>query len=131
MNKEYKEKLETLQGMEFCNCLKEYIEHNEQLEQENNQLKEQVECLIKQRDDINKNATEHLEKNIDYNHIVKELRSWLEEQKDYLTKIDGQGILLKDDFEFCSMNELYQTGKYSGLSDTLNKLNEIEGGKND
>ena len=38
MNKEYKEKLETLQGIDFCNCLKEYIEHNEKLENENKRL---------------------------------------------------------------------------------------------
>ena len=71
------------------------------LQQENNQLKEQVECLIKQRDDINKNATEHLEKNIDYTHIVKELRSWLEEK-------DNNGY-----------EKLY-------LEDVLSKLNELE-----
>ena len=46
MNKEYKEKLETLQGMEFCNCLKEYIEHNEQLEQENKELHNKIDKAI-------------------------------------------------------------------------------------
>lgn len=59
-------------------------------------------------------------------HNWDELKKWLEEQKDYLTEIDGQHIPLNDSFKFCSMNELYQTGKYSGLKDTLGKMQEIE-----
>ena len=59
-------------------------------------------------------------------HIIEELEKWLEEEKDYLTEIDGQKIPLNDDFEFCSMNELYQTGKYSGLKDTLDKLKQLK-----
>ena len=58
-----------------------------------------------------------------------ELKRWLEERINYLTKIDGQHIPLNDSFEFCSMNELYQTGKYSGLSDTLEKMQELENRK--
>lgn len=46
MNKEYKEKLETLQGIDFCNCLKEYIEHNEKLEQENKELHNKIDKAI-------------------------------------------------------------------------------------
>lgn len=68
---------------------------------------------------------EKLEKN------WNELKKWLEEQKDYLTEIDGQNIPLNDSFEFCSMNELYQTGKYSGLKDTLDKMQELENGKDE
>lgn len=60
-----------------------------------------------------------------------ELKNWLEEQKDYLTEIDGQNIPLNDSFKFCSMNELYQTGKYSGLKDTLDKMQEMENGKDE
>ena len=50
------------------------------------------------------------------------LEQWLNEQIDYLTKIDGQRIPLNDNFEFCSMNELYQTGKYSGFKECLEKI---------
>ena len=46
MNKEYKERLETLQGIDFCNCLKEYIEHNEKLEQENKELHNKIDKAI-------------------------------------------------------------------------------------
>ena len=56
-----------------------------------------------------------------------ELKKYIEEKIDYLTKIDGQNIPLKDSFEFCSMNELYQTGKYSGLKESLEKMQELEG----
>lgn len=58
---------------------------------------------------------------------IDKLEKWLKEQIDYLTKIDGQNIPLKDGFEFCSMNELYQTGKYSGLKDSIEKLQELKG----
>ena len=67
-----------------------------------------------------------------YDYICKlqnnwnELKKWLEEQTEYLTKIDGQNIPLNDSFKFCSMNELYQTGKYSGLKDTSDKMQELE-----
>ena len=64
------------------------------------------------------------------NNIIDELEKWLKEQIDYLTKIDGQNIPLKDGFEFCSMNELYQTGKYSGLKDSIEKLQELKGSEN-
>ena len=60
-----------------------------------------------------------------------ELKKWLEEQKDYLTKIDGQHIPLNDSFEFCSMNELYQTGKYSGFMESFEKMKELEQGKDE
>ena len=50
------------------------------------------------------------------------LNNWLEEQVKYLTEIDGQNIPLNDNFKFCSMNELYQTGKYSGFKETLEKI---------
>ena len=60
-----------------------------------------------------------------------ELKKWLEEKIDYLTKIDGQNIPLKDSFEFCSMNELYQTGKYSGFKESSEKMQELEQGKDD
>lgn len=60
-------------------------------------------------------------------YIIDELEKWFKKQINYLTKIDGQNIPLKDGFEFCSMNELYQTGKYSGLKDSLNKLQELKG----
>ena len=55
-----------------------------------------------------------------------ELKKFIEEKIDYLTKIDGQNIPLKDSFEFCSMNELYQTGKYSGFKESLEKMQELE-----
>lgn len=53
------------------------------------------------------------------------LNNWLEEQVKYLTEIDGQNIPLNDNFKFCSMNELYQTGKYSGFKETLEKIEVI------
>lgn len=58
-----------------------------------------------------------------------ELKKCIEEKIDYLTKIDGQNIPLKDSFEFCSMNELYQTGKYSGFKESLEKMQEMENEK--
>ena len=61
-------------------------------------------------------------------HTLEELKKWLEEQTDYLIEIDGQSIPLKDNFEFCSMNELYQTGKYSGFKEVLDKIKELEEG---
>lgn len=53
------------------------------------------------------------------------LNNWLEERVKYLTEIDGQNIPLNDNFKFCSMNELYQTGKYSGFKETLEKIEVI------
>lgn len=53
------------------------------------------------------------------------LNNWLEEQVKYLTEIDGQNIPLNDNFKFCSMNELYQTGKYSGFKEALEKIEVI------
>ena len=70
-------------------------------------------------------VNEHLQNN------WNELKKWVEEQKEYLTKIDGQNIPLKDSFEFCSMNELYQTGKYSGFKESLDKMQELEQGKDE
>lgn len=60
-----------------------------------------------------------------------ELKKCIEEKIDYLTKIDGQNIPLKDSFEFCSMNELYQTGKYSGFMESFEKMQELEQGKDE
>lgn len=51
-NKDYKEKLETLQGTDFCNCLKEYIEYNEKLEQENKQLQEKLEKCVPIKEEL-------------------------------------------------------------------------------
>lgn len=81
-------------------------------------------------------AIKLLDSQMDYTYQLNqrwnELKKYIEEQKDYLTKITGQHIPLNDSFEFCSMNELYQTGKYSGLKDTLIKMQELEeGGNND
>ena len=74
-----------------------------------------------------KRIKELFKENKHYKHIIDELEKWLEEQIDYLTKIDGQNIPLKDGFEFCSMCEMYQTGKYSGLKDSIEKLQELKG----
>ena len=85
----------------FANKIINYIE---QLEQENNQLKEQY-C---ERTDCggrlgNSKKVERLE------NTIKELRSWLEEM------LDNE----KDIFSVVR------------VKDVLSKLNELEGGKND
>lgn len=62
---------------------------------------------------------------INLEKVLDEIREYIKEQIDYLTKIDGQNIPLNDKFKFCSMNELYQTGKYSGFKEVQDKLEEI------
>lgn len=56
--------------------------------------------------------------------MIEEIKIEIKEHIQHLEKIDGQNIPLKDHFEFCSMNELYQTGKYSAFKDVLEILDK-------
>ena len=86
MNKEYKEKLETLQGIDFCNCLKEYIEHNEKLEQENKEQEEYITYWQKEtdkrQDKIDK-AIEYIKNKqvIDLDYLEKILKGDVDEDR--------------------------------------------------
>lgn len=110
----------------YSNILNEYIED---LQQENQQLKEQ---LIKLEDKYIHNVPCCNEEDCDlfkehqlYKTVLDEIREYIEKQIKFLCEIDGQNIPLNDSFKFCSMNELYQTGKYSGFKEVQEKLEEI------
>ena len=94
-------------------------------------LEQDIRNLIAQRDEREKETIKLKKDIVKATTNWNELKKWLGEQADYLTKIDGQNIPLKDSFEFCSMNELYQTGKYSGFKESLEKMQEMENGKDD
>lgn len=82
MNKEYEEKLRTLQGIDFCKCLNEYIKHNEKIEQENKQLKKKYENAV-----------------ADYETIMselQELKKQLEEINKMIDKATNELFILKD-----------------------------------
>lgn len=99
-----------------------------ELQQENKKLREKYKATNKGLKKVLSKRLKWKRRYYKEKYIRKELKKWLEEQTDYLTEIDGQSIPLKDNFEFCSMNELYQTGKYSGFKDALDKIKELEEG---
>lgn len=96
---------------ELDNKVFDYIEH---LRQENKQLKENYECIKKQRDDITKNATEQLERSID---DWSKLKEWLR--------------MMYDTMEFPKYDTGYgharDVGYSFALKDVLSKIQEIRG----
>lgn len=90
---------------ELLNIIKDY----EKLQQENNQLKEQLE---KKYEKVGTLTTEILyEENSKLQSVLKELRSWLEED----------------------LKEKYRDAGHRNniIREVLDKLNELEGGKNE
>ncbi len=67
-----------------------------ELQQENSQLKEQVQCLIKQRDDTNKSAVETIEK---YQVENSQLKERIEKAIEY---IESHKMIDYDEFEYLS-----------------------------
>lgn len=72
----YKTHDETITNKEEINAINFIIEENEQ-------LKENYECIKRQRDDISKNATEQLENSI---NEIKQLKEQLQQKEDIIDK---------------------------------------------
>lgn len=81
MNKELSKQLELLRSYKEKACLdlsyKLLIDYIDKLEQENNQLKEEY---YKQIEEYQKACDEVTSDKMDLENIIKELRSWLEEE---------------------------------------------------
>lgn len=102
---------------DFYDVPKQIVNIIKQLEQENNQLKEQLE---KKYEKVGSLTTEILyEENSKLQSVLKELRSWLEEALNELKQ--------NDIYDRTS----YEMGQVIATECIIEKLNELEGGKNE
>lgn len=118
MNKEeiLLEKLEEMKTSELAEAVYNYII---QLQQENNQLKLDFELY----------KDNHIYKNYEVERkgiVLKELRSWLEEEKNRLARECSQ--IYEDSL---GKTRLVNEDIFNELNNVLSKLNELEGGKNE
>ena len=103
-----------------------WYKESQKLQQENQQLKEII-------DELNENKVYWVNKCANAETmlhereiVLDEIREYIEKQIKFLCEIDGQNIPLNDSFKFCSMNELYQTGKYSGFKEVQEILDKVK-----
>ena len=100
----------------------------DKLEQENKQLKENYECILKQRDDITKNATQQIESLIDEKNKYKSLYENEKDHTDTLKRIIKE---VKETLERHLTAKSYGNHKYElfdrkYLEDLLDLLKEIK-----
>ena len=87
------------------------------LEEENQQLKENYECILKQRDDITKNATQQIESLIDEKNKYKSLYENEKDKNDTLNRIIKEVIERLEFFE----ND-FETNLYASINEILDLL---------
>ena len=76
-----------INGKFYCGLDYQITDFMRSLEEENKQLKENYECILKQRDDITKNATQQIESLIDEKNKYKSLYENEKEHTDTLKRI--------------------------------------------
>lgn len=87
------------------------ITKNAQLKKELQEYKENYECILKQRDDITKNATEQIESLIDEKNKYKSLYKNEKEHTDTLKRI------IEKIEEYIEVNTEYKESTFYGLPD--------------
>lgn len=76
-----------INGKFYCGLDYQITDFMRSLEEENKQLKENYECILKQRDDITKNATQQMESLIDEKNKYKSLYENEKDHTDTLKRI--------------------------------------------
>ena len=110
------------------NAIMKIADERDRLLEENKQLKENYECILKQRDDIKKNATQQIESLIDEKNKYKSL---YENEKDHTDTLKRIIKKVKENLERHLTAKSYGNHKYElfgreYLEDILDLLKEIK-----
>ena len=110
------------------NAIMSIADERDRLLEENKQLKENYECILKQRDDITKNATQQIESLIDEKNKYKSLHENEKDHTDTLKRIIKE---VKENLERHLTAKSYGNYKYElfgreYLEDILDLLKEIK-----
>ena len=89
------------------------------LEEENQQLKENYECILKQRDDITKNATQQIESLIDEKNKYKSL---YENEKDHTDTLKRIIKKIEEYIKNIDEEEFINTEHYVEILDLLKEI---------